>query len=173
MSSTRYLPLILLLLGVARAQAQEPVRPGPGLTVAALAAALEERPAPQRLGLKPIPPPVVTASPQVAWAVRGSPGRPSSRIPRTRQDGRGSPPHAGAAGHGAAGHGAIVVPPDTVPPDTVPPVAEDRPPPARGVVDLELPEVLQQAADLALRVEGRGGMGARGTSTVRATRRYD
>jgi hypothetical protein len=142
MSSTRYLPLILLLLGVARAQAQEPVRPGPGLTVAALAAALEERPAPQRLGLKPIPPPVVTASPQ--RRVGRSVGLLAAR-----------PPEYPGPGRTVA---VAPVPPDTVPPDTVPPVAEDRPPPARGVVDLELPEVLQQAADLALRVEGRGGM---------------
>jgi hypothetical protein len=137
MRLSRYLPLILLLCA-ARAHAQEPVRPGPGLSVPALAAALEGRGEPLRLGLKPIPPPRAT-SPVPGLRVHAGPLWTGRLL--------GYP--------GPASMFALRMPAPAPPPDTVPSPAA----PPRGVLDLELPDVLQQAADLALRVEGRGGMG--------------
>jgi hypothetical protein len=135
MSSTRYVAPLILLLGVARAHAQEPVRapPGPGLGPAALVASLSHVEPGPRLGLKPMrsgwrfrPP---------AWsAAEGASPAPTLSDPYPR--------------------GAVPIAP------APPPEAADtvRPPP-RGFLDLELPDVLQQATDLGLRVEGRGGLG--------------
>jgi hypothetical protein len=138
MSATRYLPLILLL-GVARVHAQEPVRPDttapaatqPAATQPAARLAVLLAPAPiARLGLKPIRATGLRAGHLSGWRVLGYP---------------------------EAAVGVAVDSPEVVDPasDTVP----DRPGPVRSFLDLELPEVVQQAADLAVRVEGRGGLG--------------
>jgi hypothetical protein len=138
MSLTRYLPL-LLILGVARAHAQESEHPGqrPGLTAAAVAAAMAAEPDPPRLGLKPLRAPALPGS---------APLRSRAVPPPTLRHLLSRYPAS-----------AVAVADTPVAPSGDP--GQDTPSGPRGFLDLELPEVVQQAADLGLRVEGRGGVG--------------
>jgi hypothetical protein len=131
MTLTRYLPLTLLLLLVAaRGHAQEAVRPASGAG------------------------PGLTLEALVAsWSSR--PGAPRlglkpvppahlAAVPRRLPSWPAGPDPAVHAGYPAE---AVEVAADTIPAA------------GRGFLDLELPDVVHQVADLALRVEGRGGMG--------------
>jgi hypothetical protein len=142
MSATWYLPLVLLL-AVARVHAQEaPVRangpPGPGLSAAALAASLAGPAAAGRLGMKPIP-----STFRLSRVVSAAPG----------DDAAFRLAYPAVPVRVAADSPRVVVPPAGA--DT----AGDTRPAPRGFLDLELPDVVQQATDLAVRVEGRGGLG--------------
>jgi hypothetical protein len=139
MSLTRYLP-ILLLLGAARAPAQEPpaVAAGPGIDAATVVASWWHPGNGPRLGLK---------------RLTGRAGSPAShwRVPTRLVSWPGYPwAYPGATLQVAPAAPGLVASADTVP---APPA------PGRRGRELELPDMVQQATDLTLRVEGRGGLG--------------
>ncbi|MFP4623784.1 MAG: hypothetical protein ACLFRX_06350, partial [Gemmatimonadota bacterium] len=143
-----FLPLILILAGFTRAPAQEPVRPTPGLAIAAGEPRVPGPPL--RLGLAPLP--ASFSVPIPAWSALARP-RAWSRTGRT-------PPSL--AGYPArAPEGPTATPPDTLPPDTLPPdtLPPDTLPRRGGFHEIALPEVVEQVADLGLRVEGRSELG--------------
>jgi hypothetical protein len=150
MSPTTYLPLILFL-GVARAQAQEPVRPDTVPTVPTAGPTVPSAAGPT------VPPPADSVTPPPV-AYLGL--KPIRSVWRTRvPDDRALRPFRVTLSEYTVPPRMVAYTPGDVPPGEVPPDTVEAKPVHRGLLDLELPDVVQQAADLALRVEGRGGVG--------------
>ena len=141
MRLTKLCPLVLLAipaLAPAPVRAQEaPASPRWELTAREL---LEDRPALPRLGLSPLP--YTLAVPIPRWADRASPER-----------------------WGLPGYRSWAAP-EPLPILELPPLAEVTEPPPEDTIEdadvfpeLELPDVVQEVADLGMRVEGRGELG--------------
>ena len=155
MRLTKYLPLLLLLV-TARAQAQavEPARRGVVITAEQLLAPPDAGPV-LRLGLQPLRPGAIVPLPRIPRLPDPDAGlpwypAPASAVGLAAADSLpgGDAVRADSAGLAADSAAALAA---GAPVDTA-----GAPP---GFRELELPDVVQDVADLALRVEGRGELG--------------